>query len=291
MQAKQSTAASTARAPAAPGSKRKEPSLATSRPMTRRQRVTADDTAGAKTLFEDKAREEDTEYVPEEPAEPEPEEEFNEGNVVDDERPPCAAQDPRHRIFAPPNCAPHHAASPAHLNPLARRRFADAEPPAADPALLAELRTAETSDDAAAGDDYKPTKADEAEPAEEYDEGPVVDDERPPFDDDGLLASADPKLVREIAAAGDEAAAEAESPEDRDDADFQPGNDSEVEEEYDEGKVVDDERPPFADDEAPVAADPALLQELQEGGDDDAAGDDDYKPGHESDVDEEFQAD
>ena len=46
MQAKQSTAASTARAPAAPGSKRKEPSLATSRPMTRRQRVTADDTAG-----------------------------------------------------------------------------------------------------------------------------------------------------------------------------------------------------------------------------------------------------
>ena len=66
MQAKQSTAASTARAPAAPGSKRKEPSLATSRPMTRRQRVTADDTAGAKTLFEDKAREEDTEYVPEE---------------------------------------------------------------------------------------------------------------------------------------------------------------------------------------------------------------------------------
>ena len=126
---------------------------------------------------------------------------------------------------------------------------------------------------------------------EEYDEGPVVDDGRPPFDDDGLLASADPKLVREIAAAGDEAAAEAESPEDRDDADFQPGNDSEVEEEYDEGKVVDDERPPFADDEAPVAADPALLQELQEGGDDDAAGDDDYKPGHESDVDEEFQAD
>ena len=61
--------------------------------------------------------------------------------------------------------------------------------------------------------------------------------------------------------------------------------------EDDEGKVVDDERPPFADDEAPVAADPALLQELQEGGDDDAAGDDDYKPGHESDVDEEFQAD
>ena len=196
----------------------------------------------------------------------------------------------RPHICAPPNCAPRHAASPAHLNPLARRRFADAEPPAADPALLAELRTAETSDDAAAGDDYKPTKADEAEPAEEYDEGPVVDDERPPFDDDGLLASADPKLVREIAAAGD-AAAEAESPEDRDDADFQPGNDSEVEEEYDEGKVVDDERPPFADDEAPVAADPALLQELQEGGDDDAAGDDDYKPGHESDVDEEFQAD
>ena len=115
--------------------------------------------------------------------------------------------------------------------------------------------------------------------------------ERPPSADDGLRAAADPKLVREIAAAGDEAAAEAESPEDRDDADFQPGNDSEVEEEYDEGKVVDDERPPFADDEAPVAADPALLQELQEGGDDDAAGDDDYKPGHESDVDEEFQAD
>ena len=82
--------------------------------------------------------------------------------------------------------ARHATLSPPH--PLARRRFADAEPPAADPALLAELRTAETSDDAAAGDDYKPTKADEAEPAEEYDEGPVVDDERPPFDDDGLLA-------------------------------------------------------------------------------------------------------
>ena len=39
---------------------------------------------------------------------------------------------------------------------------ADAEPPAADPALLAELRTAEGLPDAAAGDDYKPTKADEA---------------------------------------------------------------------------------------------------------------------------------
>ena len=64
------------------------------------------DTAGAKTLFEDKAREEDTEYVPEEPAEPEPEEEFNEGNVVDDERPPCAAPASQDRIFAPPNCAP-----------------------------------------------------------------------------------------------------------------------------------------------------------------------------------------
>ena len=229
-------------------------------PMTRRMRTALaapEDIklAGPKSLLA-QLDEDDEDFTP--GAESEVEEEFDEGDADrDDERPP----------------------------------FADGGLLPADPALVQQL---DANEDDADDGEFGAAEAAEGEAeeiAEEYDEGPVVDDERPPFDDDGLLASADPKLVREIAAAGDEAAAEAESPEDRDDADFQPGNDSEVEEEYDEGKVVDDERPPFADDEAPVAADPALLQELQEGGDDDAAGDDDYKPGHESDVDEEFQAD
>ena len=84
----------------------------------------------------------------------------------------------------------------------------------------------------------------ESEVEEEYDEGHIVDeaegDERPPFDDEP--ASVDPALVAELdAAEGDE---EAEG-----DEYVPPGAESEVEEEYDEGAVRDDERPPFDGEE------------------------------------------
>ena len=54
------------------------------------------------------------------------------------------------------------------------------------------------------------------------------------------VAEADPALVQQLDAADD----------DVDGADFAPADaESDVEEEFDEGPVVDDERPPFEDDE------------------------------------------
>jgi len=98
-------------------------------------------------------------------------------------------------------------------------------------------------------DDFTPGAEEGELIAEEYDEGPVVDDERPPFAD-ADVAEADPDLVQQLGAADDD-----------DDAggdDFAPGAESEVEEEFDEGDAErDDERPvpspfgvvpPFADE-------------------------------------------
>jgi hypothetical protein len=87
---------------------------------------------------------------------------------------------------------------------------------------------------------------------EEYDEGPIADDERPPFAD-GAITPADPALVQQLVQSAED---------DADGDEFRPpAAESDVEEEFDEGPVVDDERPPFDDDE-PQTADPTLAKEL-----------------------------
>ena len=70
------------------------------------------------------------------------------------------------------------------------------------------------------------------------------------------------------------------------------GCDSEVEEEYDEGEYVDDDRPPF-DDEVPAGPDEGLLKDLAAAEADDEADDvaDDFQPGDESEVEEEYAED
>jgi len=125
--------------------------------------------------------------------------------------------------------------------------------------------------------------------AEEYDEGPVVDDERPPFAD-ADVAAADPVMAAAVlgVAPGGGAAAEAEA-EEEEDADFAPGAEEGelIAEEYDEGPVVDDERPPFADADV-EQADPDLVLQLDGADDDDDAAGADFAPGAESEVEEEF---
>ena len=101
-----------------------------------------------------------------------------------------------------------------------------------------------------ADDDFSPGAESEVE--EEFDEGDAErDDERPPFADGGLT-SADPALVQQLDEAKDE----------EDDKEFGAAEAAEGEaeviaEEYDEGPVVDDERPPFADADV-AAADPVM---------------------------------
>jgi len=187
-------------------------------------------------------------------AESEVEEEFDEGDAErDDERPP----------------------------------FADGGLMPADPALVQQL---DAEDDGADDGEFGAAEAAEGEAeeiAEEYDEGPVVDDERPPFADADVTA-VDPVMAAAVLGVKPDAAGAAEEDNDDDD-DFTPGAEEGelIAEEYDEGPVVDDERPPFAD--ADVAeADPDLVQQLGAADDDDDAGGDDFAPGAESEVEEEF---
>ena len=173
-------------------------------------------------------------------------------------------------------------------------------------------------------EEYQPLEVSDVE--EEYDEGKIVDDERPPFDNEP--AKADPELIDELQKAAEDAAegeeyepkeAESEVEEEYDegevkdderppfdddahdserevdasveydeagDADFKPAAESDVEEEYDEGKIVDDERPPF--DDEPAKADPELIDELQKAAEDAAEGEE-YEPKEaESEVEEEY---
>ena len=87
-------------------------------------------------------------------------------------------------------------------------------------------------------DDEDFTPGAESEVEEEFDEGDADrNDERPPFADGGLLP-ADPALVQQLDANEDDA----------DDGEFgaaeaAEGEAEEIAEEYDEGPVVDDERP------------------------------------------------
>ena len=109
---------------------------------------------------------------------------------------------------------------------------------AADPALAQQLCGATVAqaeeEDEEADADFAPGAEEGETISEEYDEGPVVDDERPPFADDDV-AAADPALVQRLQLdtleGGEGAEAEAE------DADFSPQADSDVEEEYDEGQA------------------------------------------------------
>ena len=103
------------------------------------------------------------------------------------------------------------------------------------------------------------------------------------------MAAADPALAQQLCGA---TVAQAEEEDEEADADFAPGAEEgeTISEEYDEGPVVDDERPPFADDDV-AAADPALVQRLQlEGGEgaEAEAEDDDFLPQADSDVEEEY---
>jgi hypothetical protein len=89
------------------------------------------------------------------------------------------------------------------------------------------------------------TRYADPQPEEEYDEGEVVDDERPPFAD-AEPECADPELVAQIDA---EAAAEEE--EEEEEAEYVPIEEPEPEEEYEEGNVV----PEAEEDEEAMAED------------------------------------
>jgi len=169
--------------------------------------------AGPKSLME-QLDVDDEDFTP--GAESEVEEEFDEGDADrDDERPP----------------------------------FADGGLPPADPALVQQLDADEDDADDGEFGAAEAAEGEAEEIAEEYDEGPVVDDERPPFVD-ADVAAPDPELVQQLGAADDD--------DDAGGADFVPGAESEVEEEFDEGDAEkDDERPvpspfgvvpPFADE-------------------------------------------
>jgi hypothetical protein len=157
-------------------------------------------------------------------ADSEVEEEFDEGDAErDDERPP----------------------------------FADGGLMPADPALVEQL---DADDDGADDGEFGAAEAAEGEAeeiAEEYDEGPVVDDERPPFAD-ADVAAVDPVMAAAVLGIGPEVVADEDND---DDDDFTPGAEEGevIAEEYDEGPIVDDERPPFADADV-AAADPALVK-------------------------------
>merc|ERR1740136_403077 len=183
-------------------------------PLTRRMRSALADPESLLAQM-GAADEDDDDFAP--GAESEVEEEFDEGDAErDDERPP----------FADRGLAP------------------------ADPALVQQLHYQDggDNDDGDDDDEFGPAEAAEGEAeeiAEEYDEGPVVDDERPPFDD-ADVAAVDPALVLVLGAVAAE--------EEEEDADFAPGAEEgeRIIEEYDEGPVVDDERPPFTDAELTV---------------------------------------
>jgi len=157
----------------------------------------------------------------------EPEEEYDEGEIVDDERPP----------------------------------FPDAEYQAADPQLVAQIDGLEDAE-------YQPDN--EPEPEEEYEEGDVVAEEFP-LPADAAPEAADPSLVAEIDGAGDD-----------DEGEYEPTEEPEPEEEYAEGDVVDDERPPFVGAE-PEAADPALVAQI------DGLEDAEYQPDNEPEPEEEYE--
>ena len=194
-------------------------------PMTRRMRTALaapEDIklAGPKSLLA-QLDEDDEDFTP--GAESEVEEEFDEGDADrDDERPP----------------------------------FADGGLLPADPALVQQL---DANEDDADDGEFGAAEAAEGEAeeiAEEYDEGPVVDDERPPFED-ADVAAPDPVVAAAVLGVEVDEADEA----DEEDADFAPGAEEgeEIAEEYDEGPVIDDERPPFEDADL-AAADPELVQ-------------------------------
>ena len=93
------------------------------------------------------------------------------------------------------------------------------------------------------------------------------------------------KTSQKLRAAGVPAEVELAA-EDEYDEEYQPQEVSDVEEEYDEGKIVDDERPPF--DDEPAKADPELIDELQKAAEDAAEGEE-YEPKEaESEVEEEY---
>ena len=202
-------------------------------PMTRRMRTALADPedlklAGPKSLLAQLDDDRDDEdFAP--GAESEVEEEFDEGDAErDDERPP----------------------------------FADGGLMPADPALVQQL---DAEDDGADDGEFGAAEAAEGEAeeiAEEYDEGPVVDDERPPFADADVTA-VDPVMAAAVLGVVPDAAGAAEEDNDDDD-DFTPGAEEGelIAEEYDEGPVVDDERPPFADDDV-AEADPDLVQQVR----------------------------
>ena len=195
-------------------------------PMTRRMRTALaapEDLklAGPKSLLA-QLYEDDEDFTP--GAESEVEEEFDEGDADrDDERPP----------------------------------FADGGLLPADPALVQQL---DANEDDADDGEFGAAEAAEGEAeeiAEEYDEGPVVDDERPPFED-ADVAAPDPAVAAAVLGVEVDEADEA----DEEDADFAPGAEEgeEIAEEYDEGPVIDDERPPFEDADL-AAPDPELVQQ------------------------------
>jgi hypothetical protein len=98
-------------------------------------------------------------------------------------------------------------------------------------ALMALLMEAEAAPEEDAADLLFEAPAADDEPYEEYDEGDVLDDERPPFAD-AEPESADPALLAQI----DDAAEEDEG------AEYEPAeNELEPEEEYEEGNVVAEE--------------------------------------------------
>mmetsp|Transcript_30119 Transcript_30119/g.82317 ORF Transcript_30119/g.82317 Transcript_30119/m.82317 type:complete len:159 (+) Transcript_30119:115-591(+) len=112
-------------------------------------------------------------------------------------------------------------------------------PPAEPSRLWRMLIEAETAPEEDASDMLFEAPAHDDEPDEEYDEGDVVDDERPPFAD-AEPEAADPALVAQIDAAVEE----------EEEGEYMPIEEPEPEEEYEEGNVIaEDEEEDDEEDE------------------------------------------
>ena len=145
--------------------------------------------------------------------------------------------------FRSPLLAKRKGASPGPLTRRMRSALCPDELKLSDPkSLLHQMASADAqAQEEDADADFQPGAESEVE--EEFDEGDAErDDERPPFADGGL-APADPTLLRQLEGGeGGEDEGADYSP-----ADAAAGEAEEIAEEYDEGPVVDDERPPFED--------------------------------------------